>query len=339
MRGKAFLLAVLAVVIPSALQAAEQASPWLEGAKKEGKFLWYTTTQPASTDVIMKRFRERFPFIDISVYSANSAKVQERFVNEARNNRNQADLIKTSDIHVEELLLEEAKLLQKYSSPEARAYPSEMRDPAGYWNTLELGTNGIIYSPRLVPKDQVPSSYADLLQPRWKGKMGMDNRDEEWFAAMLQIMGEAKGLEYMKRLAQQDVNVRNGTTVLQNMVIAGEFPVLVNGRANTVEALIKKGAPIDWIAVEPVHTTVSVVAIPAQAPHPNAAKLFIDWILSVDGQQVQKEAVRIPARPGIYPDPPRLIKDHKLHVLDGKDMAKNYNRYTTLFRQIFIKKK
>lgn len=339
MRAKSFLFAVLAFSIASALQAAEPPSPWLEGAKKEGKLLWYTTTQPASTDVIVKRFRERFPFIDISVYSANSAKIQERFVNEARNNRNQADLIKTSNIHIEELLIEEGRLFQKYVSPEAGAYPPDMRDPDGYWSAIELGTYGIIYSPRLVPKDQAPKSYDDLLHPRWKGKMGLDNRDEEWFAAILQIMGEAKGLQFMKRLAQQDIQVRAGGTVLQNLVVAGEFPIVVNGRANTVEALIKKKAPIDWIAVEPVHTTVSVVSIPAQAPHPNAAKFFIDWILSEDGQQVQKEAVRIPARPGIYPDPPRLIKGYKLHVLDGKDMAKNYNRYTTLFRQMFLKRK
>ena len=332
-----FILGMLSVFSP--LHAGDAPSPWLDAAKREGKLLWYTTTVPSSTDVIVKRFRERYLFIEVSVYSSNSAKIQERFINEARNNRNQADIIKTSTIHVEQIHLEGSNFLQKYISSEARAYPAEMRDPDGYWSAIELGTHGVIYSPKLVPKDQVPRSYTDLLNPRWKGKMGMDDRDEEWFTAMLQILGEAKGIEFMKRLGLQDLQFRAGGTVLQNLVVAGEFPLLVNGRANTVEALIKKGAPIDWVAIEPVHTTVSVVAVPAQAPHPNAAKLFVDWILSAEGQQAQKEAIRIPARPGVYPDPPRLIKGYKLHVLDGKDMARNYNRYVGLFRQILMKKR
>src|SRR6059058_6615136 len=137
------------------------------------------------------------------------------------------------------------------------------------------------------PSPFFPSTWGstdeDLLSPKWKGKMGMDNTKPEWFAWKLKGMGEEKGLAYMRKLGAQEFRLYPGLTVLTGLLAAGEFPLVLNTYLHNVEDIKRKGGPVEWIAQDPVFTKFHTLGIGSKAPHPNAAKLFTDFMLSEYG--------------------------------------------------------
>ena len=152
---------------------------------------------------------------------------------------------------------------------------------------------------------------------------------------MLKIMGEEKGLEYMKRLAKQDIQFRTGRTVNTQMLAAGEFSIGIALYNQRVEEWKRKGSPVEWIVVEPVVSEMNPIAVSARAPHPNAARLFVDFVLSREGQEMISSFLRIPARVDVEAQIPELkLKGKKIWPIDLK-IADDYDRYLKLFREIF----
>ncbi len=332
-----FLVSVLARHDYSYGASAER-EKILDGAKREGRLVLYTGMDTDEATLYSKEFIKQYPFIKPEIFRSSGEKVQTRFLVEHRANVHTADIFQTSIIQVYQL--KNAGLLSKYISEESRAYPEGFKDAQGYWNAFYLIPYVIGYNTRLVQPKDAPTSYEDLLHPKWKGEIGLETEEYQWFYHLLRIMGKEKGLDYMKKLAGQNLQMRKGHTLLAELIAAGEIKLAVVVYPNRIERMKNGGAPVDWVRFKgPTITVINAISIPDKAPHPNAAKLFVDFVLSKDGQNLLRGLRRIPARPEVLPDPPSLTRGLNLYPARPEGMIENYNDTVARFEEIFNKAK
>jgi len=194
--------------------------------------------------------------------------------------------------------------------------------------------NVIAYNKRMVPANEVPKSFFDLTEPKWKGQLMMDENESKWMAGMIQYYGEAKTLDLMRRLAQQEIQFRTGHTLLQTLVAAGERAVVVVAFANGVNRLKKESAPIEWISADPVIGLTFGMAVVKDAPHPNAARLFNDFLLSREGQEaIAADGYYVPRLDVLSP----ILKEApaKTKVIPlPMTLAPRYNEYYQTYRKV-----
>lgn len=303
-----------------------------ENAPLERKMVWYTTIGSVDAKMLIDQFRQRYPNIDAEYFRAGGPQLVERIFTEARAGKHLWDVFMNSAIYTH--LLNEKNMLAVYESPEARFYREGYKDLRGTWTSIYTNYAVAGYNTKLVPKEEVPKSYADLLKRFWSGQIGMDAKSYEWFAVVGRGMGEDKGMNFMRQLAKQKIQLRNGRELVAELVAAGEFKLALTAYSQNYETLKVRGAPVDWVALDPVYANIHPVALSSKAPHPNAGKLFIDFLLSKQGQEVLKAQRRIPDRIDTPPDPARLIEGIR-PVFGSPDMYGDFNRYIRLFQEIF----
>jgi iron(III) transport system substrate-binding protein len=305
-------------------------------AKVESEVMWYTTMALDDSSVLIARFKEKFPGINIKLFRANNSKLLERLLAESRAKTVIADVVSAGGLPIG--ILKSRGLLAKYVSPEAVAFPSGARDSEGYWTDTYINTFNLVYNTSMVSAQDVPRTHADVLDRRWMEKIGIDDSDYEWFGNMLQLMGEEKGLDYMRKLAALKPTMRAGHSLLATLVAAGEFAIYPDGYPRRVEVLRERGArTVDWVWLEPTIAELHPTAIMANAPHPNAARILTDYLLSVEGQSmIGMRFGRVPSRKGIKLKYPRMsIEGRNIHWSDPGLMAKHGARYAELFKSIF----
>jgi iron(III) transport system substrate-binding protein len=334
--GKASLLMVLAIFFltiefPAGSSAQDSHTARLiEGAKKEASLIWYTSTSIEDIKRLFDGFNKKYPFIKTEFFNAGSARVFNRILNEARAGKVFFDLVAVRGVETHQLV--KGGFLQPYVSPEASAYPQGFKDTKGYWVDYFDAYNVIGYNTKLVPKDRAPKSWDDLLDPSWKGKIAMDEEMYSWYAAMALAWGREKAQRFMKALAKQDIQLRTGQSLIAQLMAAGEFPMAMV-LAHRIEKMKEQGAPVEWVTtLDPVTVSLHPIGIAAKAPHSNAAKLFIDFVLSKEGQQVVLAMGRTPSRPGI--DTKMQAKNLKLFPIPP-ELGENYNQYQKEFRELF----
>jgi iron(III) transport system substrate-binding protein len=242
-----------------------------------------------------------------------------------------ADIIQTVEFSMH--LFHRSGVLARYI-PQANAqYPAEFKQD-GFWTTVYYNPYVVGYNSRLVPKHAVPKSYQDLLHPQWKGKMMIEGTKADWFAGVLQIMGQERGLTYMRDLAKQQPSPREGHELLAQLVAAGEGLMDVNIPIASVERMKERGAPIDWSAVGAAPAIMVGAGIAAQAAHPNAAKLFMEFILSRDGQRLMRTPGRLVARADLAPEQAELMQRVKV-VPVNPALAEKLGEYAKQLRSMF----
>jgi len=304
----------------------------VEGAKKEGKVVLYTTTAPTP---FLKRFKEIYPFLDVEVTRTGEDNILIKMLAEERAKKYVVDVAGLT-LNTAELLKSKG-LFVKYLSPQREYYPEVSRDPEGYWTDTFLNLNVLGYNTKLVSAREVPKSYHDLLDPKWKRRIGMDSKAFWWFANMVKVMGEKKGLEYMRMLGEQQLLFRNGRTLNTQMLAAGEMSVLITTYNYMVEELKAKGAPVEWVPLDPVIPELHPMAISTHAPHPYAAKLFVDFILSREGQEIMASTFRIPSRTDVDARVPKLKRGIKILPIDYS-LFGDYEKNAKLYREILMKR-
>ena len=324
-----------AIFEPPLLDAAER-DKIVDGAKREGRLVLYTGMDTEEANLYTSEFSKKYPFIKTDIFRSNGEKVQARFLVEHRANVHNADIFQTSIIQVYQL--KNSGLLAKYASEEAAAYADGFKDPQGHWTAFYQIPYVIGYNTRLVAPKDAPASYEDLLQTRWKGLVGLETEEYQWFYHLIQIMGRDKGIAFMKKFAGQDLQMRKGHTLLAQLVAAGEMALATVVYSNRIERMKASGAPVDWVRFKgPTITAINAIAIPAKAPHPNAARLFVDFVLSKEGQNLLRGLRRIPARADVLPDPPALTKGLNLYPARPEGMIESYNETVARFDEIFNK--
>src|SRR5207253_5607694 len=290
------LVLVLAFAAPPCKSAADQ-DALIEGAKKEGGLVVYTSMTVEQMQKILDAFKARYPFIQSSMFRAVGERLLTKIMTEAQTGKYDFDVVQSAESQA--YFLKKKNLLQKYVSPEMKNIQKTFFDPEGFWTAVYIMPNVIAYNTRMVKRNEVPRTDEDLLNPKWKGKIGMDHTKPEWFAWKLKRMGDEKGLAYMKKLAAQDFRLYAGLSVITNLLVAGEFPLVLNTYLHNMEEVKRKSAPADWVVQDPVFTKFQPLGIGSKAPHPNAAKLFTDFMLSEEGQKIIASFGRVPTRRGV----------------------------------------
>ena len=302
-------------------------------AKKEGRVTWYTTVSIPESKQFMDMFERQYPFIKVDLLRSGSGALVNRIISEYAAKNYAADVLHGMSSRGGFTALKQRNIIGRYESPEHKYLPADMKDKAGYWASTFQNTFVLAYNNRNVKPADVPRSYDDLLKPMWKGRQIFNDTDNfEWFDGLLKFWGKEKGLAYFRRLAAQDQIFQRGARGRIQLVAAGEAP-LAFGYGPHAQSFVNQGAPIDWVALEPVVVIVNTVSIAQRAPHPAAAKLLIDFLFSKAAQLKLRELSRIPSRSDVEPDPPRLIKGFKKVVQDIENdtMAESIN----LFQQTF----
>ncbi len=298
------LLLAMTMLSSTALSARAQDAALIEAAKKEGQVVWYTTLivnqiiRPLKT-----AFEKRYPGVTLQYTRADDVPTAEKILAEGRAGRVQADIF---DGIVNMLPLEEAGLLSPYSVPNEAEYPAQLRAKDGYWTAviMYVFTPGI--NTTLLPKSEAPKTFADLLDPNLKGKMAWNGSSMAgaygFVGNILTTMGEDKGMAYLKALAAQHVvNVEASSRAVLDQVIAGEYAMNLMAFNHHVMISARKGAPVDWLKLEPTPVMLDALGLTKQAPHPHAAQLLLDFLLSPEGQKVFQQSDYLPALPSVPP--------------------------------------
>jgi iron(III) transport system substrate-binding protein len=299
------------------------------GAKKEAKVTFWSSMRIEDSRALAAGFEAKYPFIKVDIFRAGGEQIVNRAMAEHLSGKTTYDVVNAFALKV----LQNKGILQPYAAPEAANYPVGFKDTQNFWVSLYSGYNVIGYNTKLVAKGEAPRNWEDLLNPRWKGKLGMDDEEYFWHAGMLKHWGEEKGKKYMEALNRQGLNFRNGHALLADLMSVGEFPVAVVVYPDHIEQMKAKGQPVEWVKTsEPILVNLAPVGIAAKAPQPNAAKLFLNYSVSKEGQEILQKARRASARHDVAPvvpdmDPRKL----KLVALDpdiptNADHVKDFRR-------------
>ena len=287
-----------------------QAATIVDNAKKEGSVVFYTSVPQEQISRLSDGFQKKYPFLKVEGLRAGPSSILSRVMTEDRSGRPMVDVISLDIFNA--WVLGERGLLQPYKSAETEAFPEQFRDPQGLMPCcMYVLTNVIAYNTQLVQKKDAPHSYAELLDPKWKGKLSLDNDDAKWFAPLVWIWGREKTVKYFQNLMKQEPSMVRGHALQTKLLAAGEFPVVVNLFGYQALELQAQGAPVEIIQADPVIMRAGHLLLAKRAPHPNAARLFIDYVLSRDGQQLLASMGREVARPGITIRYPRLLQGIK----------------------------
>lgn len=303
-----------------------------DAAKKEATVVVYGAGNVEHWQKINEAFEKKYPYLKVKLFRGNWEKVRNRVMTEGRAGSYFVDVLQIDGVNG--WVLKEDGYLQSHKSAETEAFPEAFRDPSGMLPCcLDTLTNVIGFNTRLVKKQDAPKSYQDLLAPRWKDKLGMDADEGEWFAGLISVWGKEKTVDYFRTLMKQNPSMRRGHTLLANLTGAGEFPVAVNLFGYRVMEMKEKGETIDLVKADPLMVRPAHMALARRAPHPNAARLYIDFTLSVEGQQIMASLGRTVVRPGVKPKHPELTEGVKLHPIKP-EMAKNYEEISKLYYSI-----
>jgi iron(III) transport system substrate-binding protein len=326
-----FLLAFI-LLFPWNLRAA--ADPKIvEAAKKEGELVWYNTLVQPHANGVIDLFMKQYPFIKATFWRGGGTQVYSKLMIEGRAGRYDWDTVSLTNPEFV-FDLKQRNIIARYASPEREMFSEDLKDREGYWTGYYALPTGLGFNTRMVKKDQVPKSYQDLLAPMWKGKkISVDTEGQELLMGLMQAWGKEKAVDYLRKLAAQEPAFGRGNNKRIELSAAGEFPLVV-AFTHSIEANKTKGAPVDWVNVEPVVIQVDSIMLGARASHPNAAKLFIDFVLSQQGQELLQSYRRPILRTGVDPDPPRLIRGFKRVVLHP-DRAQSAQESLKLYREIF----
>jgi iron(III) transport system substrate-binding protein len=227
------------VVLCCFCASAQDRETMIARAKEEKTLVYYSTTDIRDGTAMVHAFQKKYPFIEPKLFRLGSTQVVVKVLQEHRGGAHLFDVISATSFQFYEIFKED--LFQKYDSPERRAFLDDFKDKEGYWTSAYHNASVIAYNTNLLKPGDLPKSYDDLLDPKWKGKMLMDNRETEWYASMLQVLGREKGHQLMRRLAKQNLSFRPGRTLITQVLASGEAPLAVNNYDHLVQSAKKRG--------------------------------------------------------------------------------------------------
>ena len=317
--------------LASAFSGAERTNKLVEMAKKEGPVLVYSSMPQDDMAALTSEFEKRFG-LKTKVWRAGSEKILQRVVLEAKSNRHEVDVIDTNGPEMEAMHREH--ILQVCKSPTLSELIPQAIQPHREWIASRLNIFTCAYNTRQIKKEDLPKTYKDLLDPKWKGKIAVESEDNDWLAGVVTQMGYEKGVALFKEIAIKNaVTVRKGHTLLANLVASGEVPLALTLYNYKVEQMKNAGAPMDWFALDPTVVRPNGVGVNKNAPHPYAAVLFQDFILSV-GQSILGKRDFIPTHTKV----PSSLNKMPLTFADPKMTLDDNQKWSRLYEEIFSRK-
>ncbi|MGV6873558.1 ABC transporter substrate-binding protein [Pseudochelatococcus sp. B33] len=332
-------LALCAGLLSANAMAADQAL--IDAAKKEGEVTWYTTqiidqfARPVS-----EAFEKKYG-IRVNYVRTNSTEATLRIMNEGRASSTQADVFDgTGGVST----LKREGLVAQWVPEASKSLPPEYVDKEGYWVATNLYAMTPGFNTELVEKGTEPQTLQDLLDPKWRGKLvwnsNLSSSGAAGFVGMvLSEMGEEKGMAYLRDLAQQNVaGLSASARQVLDQVIAGEYAIALNIFNHHTVISANKGVPVMWIPMQPALVFLSYISLTKDAPHPNAGKLFMEFLISEEGQKLYREADYLPVHPNVEPKDPSLRPDGEtLRVVfkTPEELDANLSKWANIHRELF----
>lgn len=272
-------------------RGADRDARLLERARQEGSVVLYTSLAPTESGPLGQAF-EKKTGVKVELFRSISEKVVQRAVTESRGRRHTFDVIETNAPEMEMLARE--KLFSDFHSPYLDDLPPSALPKHRQWVPDRVNYFVVAYNTNKVRRDELPKDYRGFVEPKWKGRIGIEATDAEWMMTLVRLWGQAEGMAYFRKLAEMKPDVRKGHVLLAELIAAGEIPVGLTAYHSNAESLKKRGAPIDWVPMPPVVGRPQGIAVGRNAPHPHAALAFVDFVLSPEGQGILASMGRAP---------------------------------------------
>lgn len=312
-------------------EGADRAARLLAAAKQEGTLTFYTTIAEKDIPAIVLPFEKKYG-IKINIWRASTDKVLQRTVSEAAARRYEVDAVHFGSPEMEALHRE--KILQPVSSPHFKELIPGALPAHREWVATILSVWVQAYNTKAVKKADLPRNYLDLLDPKWKGKLGIEVKNQEWFSTVVMELGEQRGLQFFRDLvARNGISVRHGHSLLTNMVVSGEVPMALTVYNYLAEGAKQKGAPVDWFAIEPAVARSNAIGIARRAPHPNAALLFYDYMIT-EAQAPFASLDYIPANASVSSP----LKNMRFKLVDPAQVLDEMEKWTKAYQEIVVKR-
>jgi len=301
----------------------------IDGAKAEGALTIYTSAQSNDLGAVVEAYEKKYG-ITASVWRAGSEAVLNRALQESRAGRFTVDVVETNGPELESLHREQ--ILQLVKSPHHADLIAPAIRPHGEWVGTRLNVFVQAYNTRLVKKAELPKTWEDLRDPKWKGRLGIEQEDSDWLAGVFSEIGEDKGRQLFKEIVTANgISTRKGHTLLTQLVVSGEVPLALTVYNYKAEQLRSEGAPIDWFAIGNAIARPNGVGVARNAPHPHAAVLFYDFELSEEGQKIIAGRDFVPTSKKI--DTP--LNKVPMTFVDARVSIDEYDKWKTLYEDLF----
>src|SRR5256714_104990 len=311
---------------PALDESADRSARLVAGARREGSLSLYASMAEKDLIRLVSEFERRYA-IKVNVWRSGKNNVLRRAATEARAGRFEVDVVHNPSPEME--LLHRERLLQEVRSPYQRELIAEAVAPHREWAGPRVYIFVQAYNTTKVKPEEVPRSWTDLLDPRWKGRLAIEEKEVEWFHALVKAMGEARGLAFFRQLvATNGLSVRRGNALLTNLVAAGEVPFALTLYSYLPDQARRAGAPVQWIALPPTIAATDAVGIAARPAHPHAAVLLYDFLLG-DGQRLLGEMHHVVSNRRIASELRRL----DVHFIDPAALIDDNDRWTKLYEE------
>lgn len=312
-------------------RGADRDSRLAENARKEGSLVLYTSLAPTESGPLGQAF-EKKTGIKVEIFRTISEKVVQRALTEARAKRYAFDVVETNGPEME--IMAREKIFAPFDSPYLADIPPGAIPAHREWIPDRVNFFVVAFNTAKVRRDELPKNYQGFADPRWRGRIGIEATDAEWMATLVKTWGEAAGMAYFRALADMKPDVRKGHVLLAELIAAGEIPVGLTVYNSNAESLKRRGAPIDWLPVEPVVGRPQGIAVARNAPHPHAALLFVDFVLSPEGQELLNSMGRVPVSTKVKTD----LNRFPYTMVDPVTVLDEQDKWNKLWEGLFIRK-
>ena len=329
------------------LPTAERQQKLITGAKQEGEVMMYSSSGLEEVRAITKRFGEKYPFIKTRFLRKGGSQLFNVSQLEFKSQKYLVDVYWAGNSTLGPIVKQSKPMLARYLSPERSGIPEQYRDQDGWWTATRVSVAIFAYNSELVPKNKVPKNYTDLLDPFWNGKLAVDTNPGRFSAILVERMGWDKAKEYHQRLARQNLKLHRGRSARMQLILAGEVLGSLDINADNIVEMQAQKAPLDYALMDPTLLSLTSLAMPHQSPHPHAAVLLYDFILSQEGQELLAKEKNVPVREGIevvsktLSDRLKLGRAEKIFIIDSPGVydPEAEAKYDRLYIDTLVRKK
>jgi iron(III) transport system substrate-binding protein len=312
-------------------RGADRDARLVERAKQEGSVVLYTSLAPTESKPLAEAFEKKYG-IKVELWRALSDKVVQRVVTEAQGRRHSVDVIETNGPEMEMLARE--KLLAEFHSPHLADLPAEAIPAHRTWFPDRMNFFVVGYNTNKVQRSEIPATYEGFADPKWRGQIGLEATDAEWMATLIKTWGNDKGMDFFRKLSAMRPDVRKGHVLLAELVAAGEVPVGLTMYNSNIVSLKRKGAPIDFVPVQPVAARPQGIGVARNAPHPHAAVLFADFVLSPEGQKLFESMGRVPASTKVKSE----LNNFPFTLIEPATVLDEAEKWEKMWTEFFLRK-
>ncbi len=299
-------------------KGADREARVLERAKAEGLVSIYTSLAPTEAAPLVEAFEKKYG-IKVQMWRGMSDGIVQRALSETRSKRHTVDVIETNGPEMESLAREH--VLAEFHSPHAADIPPAFIPKHGLWLPDRLNFYVVAFNTRKVKREDLPKTYEGFLDPKWKGRLAIEATDAEWMGGVVKAWGEARGMAFFRKLGEMKPEARKGHVLLAQLISSGEVEVGLTAYHANAESFKRRGAPVDWVGLEPVIARAQGIGVLRQAPHPNAALLWVDFMLSPQVQEMLASLGRGPVSRAVKNDnaPAHYLLSDSAIILDEND--------------------